>query len=46
MGSWIQIQAQKGENQPKKEEKLSQKTRKNTKVSIFYAVIFKPKNLV
>jgi hypothetical protein len=39
IGFWIRIQM--GENlSPKKEEKLSQKTRKNMTISIFYAVLF------
>jgi hypothetical protein len=42
MGSWIRMANAdpKGNNQPKKEEKLNQKTRKNMKFIIFYAVIF------
>jgi hypothetical protein len=45
-GSWIRIRIQKGKNQPKKRRKISLKTRKNMKKGIFYAVIFKAKNLV
>jgi hypothetical protein len=51
IGSWIRIRIAnadpyaEGGNQPKKEEKLSQETRKNRKIIIFYAVM-QAKNLV
>jgi hypothetical protein len=44
MGSWIRIRIaidpDPEGNQPKKEEKLSLKTRKIIKISIFNAIIF------
>jgi hypothetical protein len=36
----MRIRIQKGENQPKKEEKLSPTTRKKMKINFFYAVFF------